>query len=174
MTGKIFAVDFDGTLCEDRYPEIGNPIDRVIRYVKQVQAAGNVLILHTCRRARRLTAAVKWCADHGIKFDYINENVPENVKRYGGDTRKIYADVYIDTAAVNPLGNLRHGYDDSVEYGTTAGVLARRELCEGGKCPCPNYRGDSVDACSCEVFRALREYFLLQILPADDGAGKEE
>ena len=34
IDAKIIAVDFDGTLCEDRWPEIGEPNQEVIDYVK--------------------------------------------------------------------------------------------------------------------------------------------
>ena len=44
--------------------------------------------------------AVKWCEERGLAFDYINENTPEHIEWAGGDTRKIYADIYIDDKAV--------------------------------------------------------------------------
>ena len=33
----------------------------------------------------------------------MNENLPELIELYGGDTRKISADFYIDDKAVNPI-----------------------------------------------------------------------
>ena len=32
-TVKIIAVDFDGTLCENRWPEIGKPNQEIIDYI---------------------------------------------------------------------------------------------------------------------------------------------
>lgn len=32
----------------------------------------------------------------GLVFDAVNEPLPEQIKRWGNDTRKIYADYYID------------------------------------------------------------------------------
>jgi hypothetical protein len=32
MKLKIIAVDFDGTLCTDEWPDIGKPIHRVLNY----------------------------------------------------------------------------------------------------------------------------------------------
>lgn len=49
MDAKIIAVDFDGTLCENNWPEIGEPKKEVITYLKGRQAAGDKLILWTCR-----------------------------------------------------------------------------------------------------------------------------
>lgn len=42
---KIIAVDFDGTLFTDAYPEIGEPIWKVINYCKKEQAEGSIIIL---------------------------------------------------------------------------------------------------------------------------------
>lgn len=101
---RIVAVDFDGTLAKTRFPEIIEPIGRNIEYCKWLQAHGAILILWTCRRGEDLRDAVEWCEDHGLVFDYINENTPENIAQYGGeDTRKIFAHEYIDDKATNPI-----------------------------------------------------------------------
>lgn len=97
----IIAVDFDGTLCEDKYPDIGIPKDTFynIRHYKEL---GATLILNTCRNGELLRAAVEWCKRRGLTFDYVNENAPSRIKQYGGDTRKISADLYIDDKAITP------------------------------------------------------------------------
>lgn len=103
MKDKIIAVDFDGTLCENAWPDIGNPIQLVIDYVLSEQTNGASLILWTNRHHERLDEAVVWCANHGIAFDAVNENLPEVIEEFGGDTRKIFADEYIDDKAVTPI-----------------------------------------------------------------------
>lgn len=108
---RIIAVDFDSTLCKSAYPEIGEPIPYSIQYVTRAKAAGNILILHTCRNGKYLDDALAWCAARGITFDYVNENTPENIARYG-DTRKIYADLYFDTNSLNPLRTFGIGEND--------------------------------------------------------------
>lgn len=100
---RIIAVDFDGTLAETKFPEIVAPKLRMIQFVKQLQQQGCILILWTCRCGEDLTAAVEWCKEHGLEFDYINENVPENVEKWGNDSRKIFAHEYIDDKATNPV-----------------------------------------------------------------------
>lgn len=35
MKPNIIAVDFDGTLCENKWPEIGMPNEEVIEYLKK-------------------------------------------------------------------------------------------------------------------------------------------
>lgn len=102
MSNRIIAVDFDGTLCESAWPEIGQARSNVINYVLEQQAAGAKLILWTNRVGERLEEAVKWCGVHGLKFDAVNENLPEIVEAFGGDTRKVFANVYLDDRAMLP------------------------------------------------------------------------
>lgn len=97
---KIIAVDFDGVLCENRWPEIGDPKEAVIQRLKAEQAAGAKVILWTCRTGTRLIDAALWCRWHGINLDAVNENLPEVVDAYGGDCRKISATEYWDDKAV--------------------------------------------------------------------------
>lgn len=99
---EIYAVDFDGTLCENKYPEIGEPNKKLIEYLKQKQDKGVKLILWTCRVEERLYEAIDWSKKHGLIFDFINENDPSAIEAFGGDTRKIFAHRYIDDNAVFP------------------------------------------------------------------------
>ena len=73
----VYAVDFDGTLCEDAFPEIGAPRFAVIEFVKAARAAGDKVILWTCRVDDRVEAALAWCAEQGLVFDAVNDNLPE-------------------------------------------------------------------------------------------------
>lgn len=99
----VIAVDFDGTLCEDKFPSIGVPNNKLITYLLDKQMNGDKLILWTCRTKSYLADAIKWCATFGLFFDAINDNLQEIKNLYGGDSRKIFADVYIDDRANNPL-----------------------------------------------------------------------
>lgn len=92
----IYAIDFDGTLCVDRFPEIGEPRLEVIDFAKAAQRGGDRLILWTCRSGADLEAAVAWCAERGLLFDAVNDNLLENISRHGNNCRKVYADRYID------------------------------------------------------------------------------
>ena len=99
---KIIAVDFDGTLCEDKWPEIGEPKQNVIDYIKAEHAAGSKIILWTCREGTDLLKAIMWCMKQRLIFDAVNENLPEIIEQFGGDRRKIFAHEYIDDKAVLP------------------------------------------------------------------------
>jgi hypothetical protein len=96
----IIAVDFDGTLCKHEYPDIGEPNTPLIRSLINVRQYGKAkLILWTCRRDKHLQEAVDWCKEQGLEFDAVNENLPEVIASFGGDTRKVVADIYLDDKA---------------------------------------------------------------------------
>ena len=101
MRSKIIAVDFDGTLCENKWPEIGRPRMKEIEYVKDEQEKGAKIILWTCRTGELLDKAIEWCKLYEIYFDAVNANLPETIEYMEGDTRKIFADEYIDDKYVN-------------------------------------------------------------------------
>lgn len=89
----IIAVDFDGTLCEDKWPEIGEPNLELINYCINMQKEGHKIILWTNRGENDLIEACSWCADYGLIFDAVNDDVPETIERFGSTRRKIFADV---------------------------------------------------------------------------------
>lgn len=89
------AVDFDGTIVEHRYPEIGKERTFAIETLKMLQKQGHLLILWTYRSGRELDAAVEYCRSRGLVFYAVNSNYPEEVFD-GSNSRKIIADVYID------------------------------------------------------------------------------
>ena len=96
----IVAVDFDGCLCQNRWPEIGEPNLPLIReLIERREKLGDKLILWTCREGDKLREAVEWCEVMGLCFDAVNANLPEMTARYGNDCRKIGADEYIDDKA---------------------------------------------------------------------------
>ena len=100
----IIAVDFDGTLCGEIYPEVGKPNIQLIDALIKRKMAGDKLILWTCREGEDLRTAVEWCLNLGLEFDAINDNLPEIVERYGCNSRKISCDFYIDDKAI--AGNI--------------------------------------------------------------------
>lgn len=97
----IVAVDFDGTLVEDRYPEIGEPIDWVWTALRKRIETGEKIILWTCRNGQDLREAVQFCTKRDLHFDAINENLDEVKIMFSGDTRKVFADEYWDDKAAH-------------------------------------------------------------------------
>lgn len=103
----IIAVDFDGTLCENSWPDIGPENDDVINYILYRQKLGAKIILWTNRTGIYLERAVAWCSDRGLIFDAVNENLPEAVKEYGHDSRKIFADEFLDDHGAKGVDRFR-------------------------------------------------------------------
>jgi len=81
----IIGVDFDGTICEHTYPDIGKPIPGAIQTLKDLQEKGHLLILWTVRGGQGLQDAVNYCKSNGIEFWGINEN-PDQTKGNDDDT----------------------------------------------------------------------------------------
>lgn len=100
---KIIAVDFDGTLVSEKFPEIGEPNPTMINLCKELKKAGYKLILWTCREGKTLTDAITWCKNMGLEFDAYNDNIPEIKEEWHANVRKVYCDLYIDDKSINHL-----------------------------------------------------------------------
>ncbi len=97
----IIAIDFDGTIVEHRYPDIGPPVPGAIGWINDFIAAGARVILWTMRADGQsdgnvLAQAVKFCSDYGIEFYGVNTNPTQSEWTA---SPKAYAHVYIDDAA---------------------------------------------------------------------------
>jgi len=95
----IIAVDFDGTIVQDRWPDIGPFRFGAKRVLRWLCKRHHILILWTCREGEQLGEAKRFLWKHGICFDLWNCNSYDRIKQYGADSRKISADLYIDDKA---------------------------------------------------------------------------
>lgn len=91
----IIAIDFDGTIVEDAYPDIGKPKIFALETIKRLQGDGHRLILWTYRSGKKLQEAVDFCVKNGIDFYAVNKNYPEE-EFDNKISRKIHADIFID------------------------------------------------------------------------------
>ena len=91
----IIAVDFDWTIVEDAYPQIGSPKIFAFETLKELNKDGHRLILWTYRNGRKLQEAVDFCSKKGVEFYAVNKNYPEE-NFEGKVSRKIHADLFID------------------------------------------------------------------------------
>lgn len=92
---KTIAIDFDGTIVEDKYPGIGRARTFAFDTMKRLQNDGHRLILWTYRDGKLLDEAVEFCLKNGITFYSVNKNYPEeefDVKT----VRKLNVDIFID------------------------------------------------------------------------------
>ena len=100
-----FAIDFDGTIVEHAFPEIGRLKSDAIRVMRRLQAAGHKIILWTCRtndpgERDYLNEAVGFLWINSFRADSVNENIDPKLP-YGDP--KVFADYYLDDAAFPPF-----------------------------------------------------------------------
>ena len=89
----IIAVDFDGTIVEHRYPDIGREKPFAIETLKKLAEEQHRLILWTVRKGKLLQEAVEFCRTRGLDFYAVNRNFPEENEP---EERKLRADLWID------------------------------------------------------------------------------
>ena len=99
----IIAVDFDGTIVEHKYPEIGKEIPFAIDTLKRLAAEHNKVIPWSVREGKLLEEAVEYCRKKGLEFYAVNSNNPEKGIQRERHQRKLIADVYIDDRNVGGL-----------------------------------------------------------------------
>jgi len=97
----FICVDFDGTIVDHRYPEIGQPVPDAIKWLKLLQRQGARLILFTMRSdggvaGNSLSDAVDYLRSEGVILFAINEHPGQEEWT---SSPKVYADIYIDDAA---------------------------------------------------------------------------
>lgn len=115
------AIDFDGTIVEHKYPEIGKVRPFAFQTLKMLEAKGHQLILWTYRSGRYLDEAVEFCRENGIEFYAVNANYPDEIFDET-KSRKIDCDFYVDDRNIGGLPSwgevyqLLHPDDGSVNY----------------------------------------------------------
>jgi len=96
------AIDFDGTIVEDEYPEIGKAKLFAFETLLKLQEKGHRLILWTYRNGKTLEKAIQYCKEKGVVFYAINNSFPEE-EFDPNFSRKINADIFIDDRNVGGL-----------------------------------------------------------------------
>ena len=100
----IIAVDFDGTIVEHKYPEIGQEVPFAIDTLKMLIKDQHRLILWSVREGALLDEAVEWCRARGVEFYAVNKDYPEEEKEKNNHfSRKLKADFFIDDRNVGGL-----------------------------------------------------------------------
>ena len=99
----IVAVDFDGTIaCRDENHNLVL-VPGADTYIRKIKELGHTVILYTCREGKNQWKAEKFMEEHNIPFDFVNANFEGHASKYGHDSRKINADVYVDDKAVGGM-----------------------------------------------------------------------
>ena len=114
----IIALDFDGTVVEHEYPEIGDPVPLALDWLHWFQSQGARIILWTMRSGEKLDAAARYLAQNDVQLWALNHN-PEQAS--WTSSPKCYAHVMVDdTAAGTPViypGAGRRPYVDWEQVG---------------------------------------------------------
>ena len=100
----IIAIDFDGTVVEHKYPEIGEERPFATETLKMLIKDHHKLILWSVREGKLLQDAVDWCRERGVEFYAVNKDFPEEKVEYNDHfSRKIKADLFIDDRNIGGL-----------------------------------------------------------------------
>jgi len=94
------AIDFDGVIVEERYPEIGLLKPGAKETIDWLYSSGNWVIINSCRSGKMERDMVEFLQKNAIPFHVANQNLDHRITKYGGDCRKIGADLYIDDRSI--------------------------------------------------------------------------
>lgn len=98
----VIAIDFDGTIVDDAYPEIGEPKMFAFETLHELQKDRHQLILFTTRSGEKLNEAIEFCSKKGIEFYAHNQSFPEE-KFDGTYSRKLNVEMFISGKNVGGL-----------------------------------------------------------------------
>lgn len=99
----VIAIDFDGTIVENKYPMIGKLKDGVREAINKLVTQDNCeVIIWTCREGDFLKDVVFFLTENSIPYHYLNDNCDWAKKEfyYNANCRKVFADLYIDDKAI--------------------------------------------------------------------------
>jgi hypothetical protein len=128
------AVDFDGTIVEERYPEIGPERPFAIETLRMLIRDQHRLILWTVREGELLEEAVRWCRERGVEFYAVNRDYPEEKREWNEFfSRKIKADIWIDDRNVGGLpdwGQIYQMVSQKTTWQDLVSAAARRTIAQ--------------------------------------------
>jgi hypothetical protein len=93
----ILALDFDGTVVDHCYPDIGKDVPDAVKYLLEFTKMGGKIILWTMRSNIYLEQSIQWFKDRNISLWAVNENPNQYIWT---DSPKVHAKIYIDDAAM--------------------------------------------------------------------------
>ena len=121
------AVDFDGTIVEHRYPEIGKELPFATQTLKMLIEDRHKIILWSVREGKLLEDAVEWCRKRGVEFYAVNKDFPEeDLSKNQSFSRKLKADVWIDDRNIGGLPDWGTIYQMITEKKTYEQILTER------------------------------------------------
>lgn len=127
----VIAVDFDGTIVEHKYPEIGRERPYATQVLKMLIAERHKLILWTMREGQLLDDAITWCRERGVEFYAVNSDMSDrfNDSRNNQFSCKLNADLFIDDRNIGGLPSWTTIYQ-IIHTGKSWESIIRREVTE--------------------------------------------
>lgn len=128
----VIAVDFDGTIVEHRYPEIGEERPFATEVLKKLIADRHKLILWTMRNGELLDQALDWCRERGVEFYAVNSISHDRLKEERSKylSYKLDADLFIDDRNVGGLPSWTDIYNIINKRQTYEQIIRNRVLDE--------------------------------------------
>jgi hypothetical protein len=105
MKNLTLSIDFDNTIVEEIYPDIGPLRDNAREVINTLYNEGHTIIINSCRSGIYEAAMEVFLIENEINFSWINCNTPDQIREYGRDCRKISADIYIDDKNLGGIPN---------------------------------------------------------------------
>ena len=99
------SIDYDDTIVYQDFPNSGIIKPNAKEVINRLYDEGHHILIWTCRAFENAKMAKKYLIECGIRFHLMNENLPSNIEKYGGDTRKMSADIYIDDRQLGGIPN---------------------------------------------------------------------
>lgn len=110
MKKFILAIDFDGTIATDSFPEVGKLRKDADVIIRKLHQDGHEIIINTCRTGKYEGLAEYFLKKNDIPYHFINSNLPRVIDFYKQDCRKISADYYIDNRNIGGLPSWKEIY----------------------------------------------------------------
>jgi hypothetical protein len=105
MFRATISIDYDDTIVYQDFPRSGTIKPNAKEVINRLYDEGHNILIWTCRAFERLETAKEYLNECGVKYHLINENLVNNIEKYGGDTRKMSAHIYIDDRQLGGIPN---------------------------------------------------------------------
>jgi hypothetical protein len=140
----IVAIDFDGTIVDHRFPEVGAPVPLALQSIRALIAMRWRVILWTMRSGKHLDDAVEFLKRHGIEPWAVNANPTQSGWT---SSPKAYAHYYVDDAALGcPLRRFPGFARPAVDWHRVGHMLLERELGPGARLLPDDVTREALDA----------------------------
>lgn len=107
---RTIYIDFDGTIVEHKFPEIGKPVPHAFEVIRKLKAKGHDLVLNTMRSEiwSGINEVLDYCKENGCEFEYWSTNKRQPINwslSMASKTGNIYIDDETTAIPLMPTSN---------------------------------------------------------------------